>query len=150
MNKIERNKKILIGVSIGVIVLSLIFIAVGIMLIVFGGNGLASTDSRAGAVLKLVFGILMLLLGLVGSGFGIMFAWTGGYLKATHGSIAEDNLGKGTVGMKKCQVCGTEFAGNETFCSSCGARADGTKTCPACGETNLREARNCTKCGKDL
>ena len=150
MNRIERNKKVLVGLSIGIIVLGLIFQGVGIMLTVFGGRGLAQTGAKAGAIIELVFGIIMILLGLVGVCFGIVTTWTGSALKATQGSIAEDNLGKGTVNMNKCQICGTEISGDETFCPNCGNSLTGKKTCPNCGAELDIHAKNCNNCGKEL
>ena len=150
MNRIERNKKALIGLSIGIIVLGVIFQAVGIMLTVFGGRGLAQTGAKAGAIVELVFGIIMILLGPVGVCFGIVTTWTGSALKATQGSIAEDNLGKGTVNMRKCQICGEEISGDDSFCPVCGNSLAGKKTCPNCGAEVGVHDRNCTKCGKEL
>ena len=149
MNKIEKGKKALIGLSIGIIILSLVFQGVGIMLTVFGGRGLSSS-SKAVAIVELVFGIIMIIIGLFGVMFGITFTWTGGALKALHGSVAEDNLGKGTVNMKKCAICGTEISGDEKFCPKCGKSIDGKNVCPNCGATNQADARNCTNCGHDL
>lgn len=150
MNRIEKGKKWLVGISITIIVLSLVFQGVGIMLTVFGGKGLATASVKAGAIVELVIGIIMILLGLVGVGFGIAFTWTGAALKATNGSVAEDNLGKGTVNMKKCPYCGTEIAGEETFCANCGNSLAETKTCPSCGTKVSREAKACSNCGKEL
>lgn len=150
MNKIEKNKKTLVGISIGIIVFGIIAFIGGIILTVFGGKGLGSDGSKVGAVLELVFGIILILAGIAGTLFGIMFAWTGSSLKATQGSIAEDNLAKGTVNMKKCAICGSEITGEEVFCSQCGNRTDGKITCKECENLNEAGSKCCSKCGKDL
>lgn len=149
MNKIEKNKNWLIALSVGIIVLGVLMLGGGIVLTVFGGKGIAS-GANAGNIIELVFGILLIICSIPLSLFGIMFSWTGGYLKATHGSIAEDNLGKGTVNMNKCSNCGSPISGDETFCGNCGKSLVEEPVCPACGAKNMKGTKNCTSCGAEL
>lgn len=150
MNKIEKNKKTLVGLSIGITVIGVIALIVGIILAVFGGKGLGGTGSKVGSIIELIFGIILILGGIVGAIVGVIFAWTGSSLKATQGSIAEENLAKGTVNMKKCVICGSEISGDEQFCSQCGNRTDGKITCKNCGNLNNAGSKCCSNCGKDL
>lgn len=150
MNKIEKNKKTLRMLSIGFIIFGIISLIVGIVLTVLGGKGLGGSGSKTGAVIELIFGIILIVGGIAGALFGVIFVWTGSALKATQGSIAEDNLAKGTVNMKKCVICGNEISGNEEFCPQCGNRTDGKITCKECGNLNEAGSKCCSKCGKDL
>lgn len=150
MNKIEKNKSALVWLSLGVVVLSAMVLIGGILLVVFGGKGLSNSGSHAWAIVELVLGIILILAGLSGVGFGIIFLWTGRTLKATNGSIAEDNLAKGTVNMKKCTICGNEINGDEQFCSQCGNRIDGKIVCKNCDNLCDQGSKCCPKCGKDL
>ena len=121
MNKVEKQKGWLMGLGLGLIVLSIILLAVGIGLICGGVRGIAETGG-AGEVTKLVFGIIMCVLFAPSIVLGIYFLWIGGYLSATKGSIKEGNIAKegGTINMVKCDKCGTEIKIGETVCSECG------------------------------
>ena len=67
----------------------------------------------------IIGGVLLLVVGVVGVICGVVFTWTASAVKATHGSIAEDNLGKGTVNMHKCSNCGVEIPAERTICEKC-------------------------------
>ena len=60
-----------------------------------------------------------MVIGVVGLGFGVNFTWVASALVATKGSVAEDNLGKGTVNMNKCSNCGAEIKKGEDLCDKC-------------------------------
>ena len=151
MNKIEKGRKQLIGISIGIIVLSVIFVAVGVLLIVLGAKNIASATSIAGKIMQIVFGVLITLIGMAGVAFGVIFLCTGSAIKATDGNIAVDNsLAKGSANMTKCDYCGSEIKGSEKFCGNCGHTLLAGKTCENCGATNDKDAKVCTECGKDL
>lgn len=149
MNKIQKSKGALIGISIGGMVLGLALVVAGIILAIFGGKGLAG-DNITGGILKLVFGILMIPLGGTLIVFGFIFTFTGASLKATNGSVAEGNLAKGTVNMNKCHICGHEISEGTDFCANCGHDLRAIKTCPNCGGQNSRDAKHCVNCGKEI
>lgn len=145
MNKIEKNKKILIGISIGMIVLGVLMLAGGIVLTVFGCKDI----TKSSGIIKLVFGILLILLSLGVEFYSIPMLITGGALRATQGSIAEGNLAKGTVNMRKCQICGSEIAENEPFCPNCGKSTSQEKTCSNCGAKMGADQKFCPSCGRE-
>ena len=107
MNIIEKRKGQLNFIGILTIAISVILAVVGIILICNSG------------VLKLVFGIILTVIGLIGLGCGIFFSIMASSVKATKGSIAEDNLGKGTVNMNKCENCGAEVELGQKICTKC-------------------------------
>lgn len=107
MNIIEKRKSQLNFIGILTIAISVILAVVGIILICNSG------------VLKLVFGIILMVIGFIGIGLGIFFSIMASSIKAIKGSIAEDNLGKGTVNMNKCQNCGAEVEIGKTICDKC-------------------------------
>ena len=120
MNSIQKQKVLLIGLGV-------VFIVIAILLASFGGfltaTGAVSLNTTAGIV-KLVFGILMLLGFFPCVWAGIRFIWVGAVLIAVRGSIKMGNIAKegGTVNMKKCDKCGTELKEGETECSNCGKK----------------------------
>ena len=113
MNIIEKRKSQLNFIGIITIAISVILAVVGVILIVNSGIG------KDLSVIKLIFGIILAVLGLIGLGLGIFFSIMASSVKATKGSIAEDNLGKGTVNMHKCQNCGAEVEEGVTICAKC-------------------------------
>ena len=112
-NIIEKRKGQLQFMGAIVLALGVIFAVVGIILLVNSGIG---KDLN---ILKLIFGIILLVLGVFGFGCGIIFSCVGKSVVATKGSIAEDNLAKGTVNMNKCQNCGAEVEAGKTICEKC-------------------------------
>ena len=109
MNIIEKRKNQLKWLGLGLIILSVLMLVGGIVL----------TALSHGNVLMIVFGVLLIVLSLIGAGFGIAFAWIASALKATAGSLAEGNLGIGTANMHKCTNCGAEVAVGQTICAKC-------------------------------
>lgn len=118
MNTIQKQKGGLIGLSVFLLVIAALLLTFGVILTI---KGAASLNETSGIV-KLVFGILMLVLSIPSCLLGIRFIWVGFALKATEGSIKMGNIAKdgGTVNMKKCDKCGTERKDGETECSNCG------------------------------
>ncbi len=98
MNRIEKGKKGLSTFGIILIVLAVLTFALGVLGIVFGALNL-----KIGLIIAGVLGVLLCGFFIV---YGVIFVWTSRALVATNGSIAEDNLGIGTVNQEKCQKCG--------------------------------------------
>lgn len=116
-NKIEKQKGVVIGFGVLALVLALVSFIFGVVL-------LATMAGKEGAslVLHIAFGIILVLLGLFLVVVGIRIVWIGGAVKATHGSISEQNLGKGddTNKLKKvCPKCGCTNTVDATECSNC-------------------------------
>ena len=118
MNSIKKQKSMLIGLGVLFVVISVLFLVFGILLTLTGIKNI----SNAIGIVKLVFGILMIILFVPAGWTGIKFIWVGSVLTATIGSIKQANIAKegGTVNMKKCDKCGTEIKDGETECSNCG------------------------------
>ena len=118
MNTIEKQKRALIILGVVIIALSVLSLIFGIILTVTGAKNLSETIN----IIKLVFGILLILVSIPFACASIKYIWVGAYLKATQGSIKEGNIAKegGTVNMKKCDKCGTQIKEGETACSNCG------------------------------
>lgn len=150
INKIQKGKRALIAISIIVIVFAALMLGGGVVLTVFGAKAIAESASLVTIILEMAFGVILILLGLIGIVMGIIMVWTGGAIKAIHGNIAEGNLGKGTVNMTKCQNCGNEVNQNEEFCTVCGKSLKSVKVCPKCKTENKQNAKHCSKCGEDL
>ncbi len=112
-NLIEKRKGQLQFIGAIVLALGVILAVTGVVLFLTCGIG---KDLN---VIKLVFGILLLILGIAGIACGVVFSWTANAVKATKGSIAEDNLGKGTVNMNKCDNCGAEVEEGVKICKKC-------------------------------
>lgn len=120
MNSIQKQKGFLIGLGVALIVVSILLASFGAFLTARGAVDL----SGAAGIVKLVFGILMLLLFFPAILGGIRFIWVGYSLVATMGSIKQGNIAKegGTVNMKKCDKCGTELKDGQTECPECGKK----------------------------
>ena len=113
MNIIEKRKSQLKFVGAIVLAISVILAVVGVVLLLNSGIG------EDLSVIKLVFGIILIVVGVAGIALGVSLSWVGSAVKATKGSIAEDNLGKGTSNMHKCSNCGAEIEEGKNICSKC-------------------------------
>lgn len=113
MNIIEKRKSQLTTIAIVMLALCAILTIVGIALTISACSG------NSVNTVKVVIGIILLVLGGVGVLFGVALLWISSAVKATHGSIAEENLGKGTVNMNKCENCGAEVEPGVKLCSQC-------------------------------
>ena len=109
MNTIEKRKKQLNGLGITGIIIGLIAVAGGAVMLAFSTKNFAF----------LAGGITLLVLGVVGVILGIVLCWLSRAVVATKGSIAEENLGIGTVNMHKCTNCGAEISEDRTICEKC-------------------------------
>ena len=113
MNIIEKRKTQLKIVGAIILALGVILAVVGVVLTLTSGIG------KDLSVVNLVIGIILLVLGIAGIALGVAFSWVASAVKATKGSIAEDNLGKGTVNMNKCENCGAEVEAGVKICAQC-------------------------------
>ena len=124
MNSIQKKKGALIGLAIAALVFGILLLAGGVLLIVFGAKKLGDSNYVAG-VIMLVFGVILALGGPIAMAWGIRYIWVGASLKATKGSIANENLAKTN-------------------------QSDSVVKCPKCGCTNSKENTNCSNCGEPL
>ena len=113
MNTIEKRKNQLAFIGAIILAIGTILAVAGIILLVT-----CKADGNL-SILKLVFGIILAILGLIGFGIGLTFTWTARAVQATKGSIAEENLSKGTVNMHKCENCGAEVEEGKKICAKC-------------------------------
>lgn len=150
MNKIEKGKKGLIWLGIIAFVVAVVGIVAGTWIIIACAKGLAGEGSRVGNIIGIVAGSLLEILSFSLIFVGIHFVWIGAVLKATNGSIKDDDLCKGTVNMIKCPKCGSEVAADDKVCGNCGAKLQKTVVCPGCGEEVAASKKFCTKCGAEL
>lgn len=114
-NKIEKQKGVVIGFGIFALVIALAGLIFGVVL-------LATMAGKEGAslVLHIVFGILLFLIGGFFLVLGIRIVWIGGALKATHGSLAQENLAhEKNATTKICPKCGCTNGADSTECTSC-------------------------------
>ena len=112
-NIIEKRKSQFQFIGAIILALGVILSVTGVVLLLTCGIG------KDLSVIKLVFGIILLVVGILGLALGVSFSWIANSVKATKGSIAEDNLGKGTVNMHKCENCGAEVEAGKTICEKC-------------------------------
>lgn len=111
-NLIEKRKGQLTAIGAIAIALGVILAVVGLVLTLTSFEGNLS-------VVKLIIGLILLVLGLAGLVLGVYLSWIASAVKATHGSIAEDNLGIGTVNMNKCENCGAQVEAGVKICAKC-------------------------------
>ncbi|MBQ8908730.1 MAG: zinc ribbon domain-containing protein [Clostridia bacterium] len=109
MNLIEKRKSQLKNLGIILLVISALALVGGILM-------LALAKGSAGLIIG---GIVLLVAAVAGVVVGVIFTWTSSAVQATQGSIAEGNLGKGTVNMHKCSNCGVEIPEERTICEKC-------------------------------
>ena len=113
MNIIEKRKGQLKLLGIVLLVLGAVLALVGIIMTVLGAV------AQKTSVVLIIIGVLLAILGVAGIVIGVIFTWTSTAVQATNGSIAEDNLGKGTANMHKCTNCGVEIPQDRTICTKC-------------------------------
>lgn len=102
----QKGKTALSVIGILCLVLSLIFVVVGVILTV---GAFVSAEIN---IIKLVFGILMILLFIPLLILGITQTWLALSLNATKGTVVEDNLGKLQKNKELCKICGNELDAN--------------------------------------
>lgn len=142
MNKIQKGKAGLLSLGIILIITGIVC---GIFAVICTTNGAVNNQWWLWIVAALLY--VFALAGLI---IGIVFTWTAASLKATKGSIAEDNLGIGTVNMIKCSNCGNQLNATDKCCGNCGKELNDTTTCPNCNAKTKKDNKHCTNCGQDL
>ncbi|MBR7091012.1 MAG: hypothetical protein IKC79_00995 [Clostridia bacterium] len=138
MNKIQKGKA-------GLLSLGIMLIILGVVCGVFAVICTTSTTWWLWIIAALLY-----ILALGGLLLGITFTWTACSLHATRGSIAEDNLGIGTVNMTKCPKCGSAVGNDDQCYSNCGNTLSDTTTCPKCNATTKKDNKHCSSCGQEL
>ena len=108
MNIIEKRKGQL--KTLGIILLAIAAAAL------IGGILMCALSANA---ILIVIGVVLILLAVAGAVVGVIFTWVSSAVKATQGSIAEDNLGIGTVNMHKCENCGVAVEEGVKICKKC-------------------------------
>ena len=109
MNIIEKRKGQLKGLGVILLIIGALFLVGGVLMIALG----------AANPWLIIAGVVLSVLGIAGVIVGVIFAWVSSAVKATSGSIAEDNLAKGTVNMHKCENCGSEVEEGVKICEKC-------------------------------
>ena len=143
MNKIEKGKTALIVLGIISLICCVALLVLGITMVT------TCYIDESLNVVRLVFGIIFIALFIPLAIIGVYFTWVGAVLKATKGSIAEDNLGKGTANKALCNNCGAELHG-EKCCPNCGRSVEDKVVCAECGTENSFDNSHCKNCGKEL
>lgn len=125
-NRIEKEKGFLIALSVIALILGLSAVVGGIVIIANNVASLTSTDTEvtSASIVSLVFSIILLFCGALLGAFGVRYLWIGLSIKATKGSVAQDNLSKGTPNGKVCPKCGCTNTPDSTVCTSCGEKLD--------------------------
>lgn len=149
MNKIEKGKKALIWLGVGSFILTIILIVVGIFVIINGAKSLSDGVSVRN-IFEIVAGSILLLISFFFAYIGIYFCWVGSAIKATNGSIKDDDLCKGTVNMKKCKNCGSEVCLSDKVCGQCGNKLEEEVVCEKCKNKVDSSKKHCTNCGDSL
>ncbi len=154
MKKIDKNiyhelrygKGTLTIFSLVLIVLSLAMLAGGIVLLVFG----CRSQEAGKMALKIIFGIILIVLGLVGGGFSLPMLFVALSMpNVDEGSVKDGNRAIGTANALLCSKCGREIPENTVFCTNCGTPVEGYTKCE-CGTVNSNDAEYCGGCGKKL
>ena len=142
MNKIQKGKAGLLSLGIILIITGIIC---GVFAVICTTNGAINNQWWLYIIAAVLY-----VLALAGLIVGITFTWTASALKATKGSIAEDNLGIGTVNMTKCTKCGNPVNPNDNSCGNCGNQLNENITCPKCNAQTKKDNKHCTNCGETL
>ena len=149
MNKIEKSKKAVIWIGVACFLLAIAGIVSGIWVMVSSIKQISDGVS-VGGIFGIIAGVILCIMAFGLIWVGIYFTWVGSAVKATHGSIKDDDLCQGTVNMKKCAVCGSEVSAEDKICGNCGNTLVKTRKCKACGKEVERSKKYCTECGAPM
>lgn len=150
MNRMEKGKRNLIILSLIMSALSIGLIVLSVFLIIWGARGISAGSGLGLRIIEILGGALLIVLSLSVLSVSVLFLITGKSLKATKGSIKEDNLAKGTVNVVLCEKCGKELSPDAQFCTKCGESVSSRVTCRHCSAVCEKDGTFCPKCGKAL
>ncbi len=107
--------------SLVILLLGLAILAGGITLLVFG----CKADKTSTMVLEIIFGIIMILIGLGSSGTAITMLFVSfGMMNVSEGSVKDGNSAVGTANVKLCDKCGHELEDGDKVCPNCGKEVE--------------------------
>lgn len=140
------GRKQLMTVSIIVFIVSLILVAGGIALFVFG----VKANGWFGKTWRIAIAIVLLFLGGTFGYASFMAFWTStSMLKNNSMNVKDGNRAKDTLNILKCDKCGAENEKDAEFCKNCGASMKDYIECE-CGTRNPLDSEFCKNCGKSL
>ena len=145
--ELQTNKKHLKVFGFIILLLSIGAIVGSVFLFINFSTKLAISETVS-AVLSIIFGIILALLGLVGLFFSIIALFVSAGMINTKGSVKDGNRAIGTENAKLCSKCGRQLGDNDAFCKTCGEPAEDKMKCKNCGAIISKEAQFCVKCGK--
>lgn len=144
----NRGRTQLMIVSIIVFLLSVAMFIGGIVLVVKG----CLAHGAINIIWRVILGALLILLGGTFVSVAVMMFFTSiSMVKNGQGNVADaTNTAVGTVGVAKCEKCGTQLDEKDEFCPKCGKKSAQYVNCAKCGAVNNADAEYCTKCGEKL
>ena len=148
MNKIEKGKKTLKNLSILSFVVNVAAVIIGAVFMVLGALALGDGKILQG-IIELVIGVGFCAISIISLIIGVVSGATSSSIKATQGSIVEDNLGHGTANAILCSKCGNVLNADDEFCPNCGDGTSKIVKC-TCGVENDKDADFCVRCGAKL
>jgi len=147
--ELQTNKKHLKIFSFIILLLAIGAIVGSVFLFIAFSNNLANGET-ASAVISIIFGIILAILGLTGLFFAIIALFVSAGMINTKGSVRDGNRAIGTENAQLCSKCGRTLEENDAFCKACGEPASDKMKCKNCGAIISKEAQFCVKCGKTV
>lgn len=123
---------------------------VGAVFLFISYSGKFANQETASAIISLILGIIVALLGLTGLFFSIVALFVSAGMINTKGSVRDGNRAIGTENVHLCSKCGRPLSENDAFCKSCGEPAENKMKCKNCGAIISKDAQFCVKCGKTV
>ena len=118
LNNIEKKRSALRALGIISLIFGLGAVVGGIFMIISGVTNIGTSNQTTGIIL-LVFCIILAILSVLAVIWGVYATWVGFSIKATRGTIAEDDEAKGSQNTKRCPKCGAINTANSTECQVC-------------------------------
>lgn len=156
MKKIDKNvykesrygRDELFAFSIVIMIVALAMAIGGIVLIVRG----CLVSGAVATTWRLILGILLAILGLLGGGFGLIMMFTAiSMIKVVNGNVKDvGNSGKGIANALLCSKCGSQLDEKDEVCTNCGNPVNNMVKCPNCKTANSTTDKYCSKCGTPL
>lgn len=148
MNNIEKGKKSLKNLGVLSLVVNIVAIVIGAVLMILGAIAIGDSKVVQG-IIEIVIGIGFCALAVVSLIIGVVATSTSSAMKATKGSVVDENLAHGTMNATLCGKCGTVLSSDSEFCPKCGDTSSKVVKC-ACGIENDKDAQYCVRCGAKL